>query len=189
MAKSVVLKKFTRNAMKLNRFKIILAAAVFGALGVSSFSHAQFVWLDDKGVKQYSDMPPPASVPQKRILKQPGSPSTTKPSAPTEPAADQSSSAASQDKASFLPMTTAEKNADFQKRRAEQAEKERKAAEEAQLAAAKAKNCEHARMYQRVLQSGERVARTDKNGERYFLDDQQRAKEAQDAKRVVDACK
>ena len=33
---------------------------------------AQYVWLNDKGVKQYSDMPPPAAVPNQRILKSPG---------------------------------------------------------------------------------------------------------------------
>ena len=37
----------------------------------TSLSHAQWVWLDEKGLKQFSDRPPPNSVPQKRILKQP----------------------------------------------------------------------------------------------------------------------
>jgi hypothetical protein len=176
--------------MKRNQIKRIFAAAVLGALAVSSGAYAQFIWLDEKGVKQYSDMPPPASVSKKRILKEPGSSSSVT-AARAEPAAEGSPPATAvkdknKDKA---PMTTAEKNADFLKRRAEQAEKEKKAAEDAQMAADKAKNCEHARAYQRALQSGERVARADKNGERYFLSDEQRAKEAQDARRVVESCK
>jgi hypothetical protein len=175
--------------MKLNRFKVIFAAAVLCSLGFSSIAHAQYIWLDEKGTKQYSDIAPPASVPQKRILKEPGSPSRTLSAAPAAPVAEGSPPAIADKEKDAAPMTTAEKNADFQKRRAEQAEKEKKAAAEAQMAADKAKNCEQAHAYQRALQSGERLARTDKNGERSFLSDEQRAKEAQEAKRVMDACK
>ncbi|OGB23515.1 MAG: hypothetical protein A3I66_02165 [Burkholderiales bacterium RIFCSPLOWO2_02_FULL_57_36] len=173
--------------MKLNRLKVIFTAAVLGVLGFSSIAYAQYVWLDEKGVKQYSDIPPPASVPQKRILKEPGSPSPTLATAPVAPVAEGTTpGTADKDKG---PMTTAERNADFQKRRAEQAEKDKKAAEETQRAADKAKHCEQARAYQRALQSGVRVAQTDKNGERSFMSDEQRAKEAQDAQRALDACK
>jgi hypothetical protein len=175
--------------MKLNRFSAVFATAVLVSLSFSSVAHAQYVWLDEKGTKQYSDMPPPASIPLKRILKEPGSPSRTLSAAPAEPDAKETPPAAADKEKDAPPMTIAEKNADFQKRRAEQAEKEKKAAAEAQMAADKAKNCEQARAYQRALQSGERLARTDKSGERYFLSDEQRAKEAQEAKRVVDACK
>lgn len=176
--------------MKPNRFNAMIAVAVLGSLSFSSMAYAQYIWLDEKGTKQYSDVPPPASVPQKRVLKAPGSPSRPLAEAPAEPAVAQGSPAAKADKEKdAAPMTTAEKNADFQKRRAEQAEKEKKAAAESQKAADKAKNCEQARAYQRALQSGERLARTDKTGERYFLSDEQRAKEAMEAKRVVDACK
>lgn len=86
-------------------------------------------------------------------------------------------------------MTVAERNADFQKRRAEQAAKEKKAEEQAKEAAAKAKNCERASEYHRVLASGERIARADRNGERSFMTDEQREQELKDAKRVLDDCK
>lgn len=173
--------------MKLNRLKVIFTAAVLSTLSFSSVAYAQYIWLNEKGVKQYSDMPPPASVPKKRILKEPGSHASSQATVPAEPAVQGTPvDAEAKDNA---PMTTAEKNADFQKRRAEQAEKEKKAAEEAQRAADKAKNCERARAYQRALQSGVRVSRTDKNGERSFLNDEQRAKEAQDAQRALDECK
>ena len=173
--------------MKQNRFKRIFAVALLGAFGFSSVAYAQYVWLDEKGVKQYSDMPPPVSVPKNRVLKEPGTPSRTLATAPAEAAAQDSLPATAEKEK--LPLTTAEKNTDFQKRRAEQAEKDKKAAEEAQRAADKAKHCEQARSYQRALQSGGRIARTDKNGERYFLNDEQRAKEAQDAQRALEACK
>lgn len=173
--------------MKLTRLKVIFAAVALGTLGFSSIAFAQYVWLDERGVKQYSDMPPPASVPKKRILKEPGSSAPVASVVPTEPVAGAAGGeAVAKDKG---PITTAERNADFQKRRTEQAEKDKKAAEETQKAAEKAKHCEQARAYQRALQSGERMARTDKNGERYFLNDEQRAKESQEAQRALDACK
>jgi type IV secretory pathway VirB10-like protein len=187
VAKFVVLKKFTRAAMKQIRFKHILTVAALSVLCTSP-AYAQFIWVDEKGVRQYSDMPPPPSIPKKRILKEPGSPSPSLSAAPTEPAAEGTQPTAAAKDKDKGPMTIAEKNADFQKRRAEQAEKEKKAAEEAQRAADKARNCDQARAYHRALQSGDRIARTDKNGERYFLSDEQRAKETQDAKRVLDGC-
>ena len=172
--------------MKLNRLKVFATAIMLVTLGFSSGAFAQYVWLDEKGVKQYSDMPPPASVPQKRILKAPGQSSRAVASPSAESAAAVPGEDAAKDK---TPLTTAEKNADFNKRRAEQAEKEKKAAEEAQRDAENAKRCEQARSYQRALQSGTRIARTDKNGERTFLDDEQRAAEAREAQRILDACK
>lgn len=86
-------------------------------------------------------------------------------------------------------MTTAERNADFQKRKIEQADKEKKAADDAKRAADKAKNCDRARAYQRALDSGQRLGNTDKNGERYYLSDEQRAQEAQATRNILNDCK
>jgi hypothetical protein len=166
----------------------VCAAALFAASNAS----AQYIWLNEKGVKQYSDLPPSASVPQNRILKQPGGASATpsisgQSAASSEPSpADEKESVSEKNR---QPLSTAEKNAEFQKRRMEQQEKEKKAAEEKQRAAEKARNCERAQAYQRSLESGERLARTDKNGERYYLNDQQRSQEQQENRRVLDTCK
>lgn len=155
------------------------AIAAFATLSLSVTAFAQYAWIDDKGTRQYSDMPPPASVPADRILKAPRG-SVIAPAAPDAPAT------AAAPKAE---MSVAEKEADYRKRRAEQAEKEKKAAEEARLAAEKSKNCERARDYHRALESGERLARTDKNGERSFLTDEQRERELRETRRVLDDCK
>lgn len=159
------------------RLKHLAAATVMLTAAAAHLpACAQYVWLDDKGTKQYSDMPPPASVPASRIIKQPGK--------WTPPAtADEKPAAASGG------MSVAEQNADFKKRQAERAEKEAKAAEEARQAADKAKNCERARNYQRLLDSGERINQTDKSGERTFLTDEQRAQELRDVKRMLEQCK
>ncbi|MFC7517478.1 DUF4124 domain-containing protein [Herbaspirillum sp. GCM10030257] len=159
-----------------NLFRHTFVAALI-CMGFAGAAHAQYVWLDDRGVKQFSDMPPPSSIPASRILKQPGS---------STPAAAPAESVGSEAKSQ---MTTAEKNAEFRKRQTERAEKERKAAEEAKIASEKARNCERAQEYYRALESGERISRTDKNGERSFLSDEQRAKEVRESRRVLDECK
>ena len=152
-------------ATQLMRFvaTAILAAGCSGAL-------AQHVWLNDKGVKQYSDMPPPAGTPANRILQSPGMRAAA-------PVAEQPAG-----------PSIAERNAAFEKRRIEQAEQEAKAGEQARFAADKARNCEQARSYERTLASGQRIAALDKNGERTYLSDQQRAQETATVQRALAQC-
>jgi hypothetical protein len=164
------------------------AIAALFTLSFASAAFAQYSWLDEKGIRQYSDRPPPPGVPQNRILKEPGKAPGTSAGKPAEtvqsPANPPAASAAK------TPMTTAEKNADFQRRRAEQAEKQKKAEEDEKITIAKAANCERASEYKRVLESSERIVRNDKNGERIFLSDEQRARELKDTKRMIaDDCK
>lgn len=157
------------------------SAIAMTTLAVAGAAFAQYVWLDERGIKQFSDMPPPASVPANRILKQPRG-GTIPAITPAENATPAPSSAKPE-------LTTAEKNAEFRKRMIEQAEKEKKAADEARVASEKAKRCEHARDYLRTLDAGGRMARVDKNGERTFLTDEQRAQERSDAQKVLAECK
>ena len=155
--------------------------ATFALLGAFMASaSAQYIWLDEKGVKQFSDMPPPPSIPASRILKQPGS---------SRPASDGAQQETPANTPSSAPQTLGERNADFRKRRQEAAEKEKKAAEEAKQTADRAKNCERAQDYVRSLESGERISYTDKNGERNFLTDEQRASEMRDARQTLQDCR
>jgi hypothetical protein len=158
-------------------------------LGFTAVASAQYIWLDEKGVKQFSDVPPPASVPQKRILKQPGQTYFAPQSSSDDAASDTSDQKSSSPDKPSAPLTTAEKNAEFMKRRAKQAEQEAKAAAEAKNAAAKAKNCENARNYYRSLTSGERIMTRDSSGERAFLSDEQRAREEKETKAILNDCK
>ncbi|MEO8599756.1 MAG: DUF4124 domain-containing protein [bacterium] len=155
-------------------------------IGLSSQAIAQYVWLDDKGIKQYSDMPPPATVPNKRILKSAG----PAPAAQALDIATRSDNAAAAVIASLpLTLTTAEKNANFQKRRLEQAEKDKKAADVAQRTADNNKNCERASAYQNALESGQRISQQGKDGQRAYLSDANRAQELRDTKRILSECK
>jgi hypothetical protein len=152
-------------ATTLRKLACMLAFAALPAL-------AQHVWLDDKGVKQYSDQPPPAGTPASRILQSPG----------PRPAASASAPAPSG-------PTLAERNADFEKRRIERAEREQKESEQAAMEKEKNRNCEQARAYGRALANGGRIARTDANGERSYLTDAQRAEETARVQRVLEQCR
>lgn len=81
----------------------------------------------------------------------------------------------------------AEREADFKKRKLEQAEKGKKSAEESQLAADRKQNCDSSRAYMQSLENGERVIQRDpKTGERIFLDDDGRAAEIARARRAIE---
>ncbi len=152
----------------------------------SSAAWAQYVWTDERGVKQYSDQPPPASVPKNRILKHP---SAWKPGAASNTEAPAAADAKAGEEAAKPAPTLADRNADFAKRRAEKEEKDKKAAEEAKIASEKTKNCQSARNYRNALASGQRVALTDKDGQRNVLNDEQRKRELADADRILADCK
>lgn len=167
------------HASGLKRFTVALLLS-----GCASAAWSQYIWLNEKGVKQYSDTAPPASVPNSKILKSPKGSSTA--SAPAQPTEETEKDSDSTKKA---PQTIAEKNADFQKRKAEQAEKDKEAEAKTKQAADKKINCERANNYKRVLDSGERISRMDKSGERAYLSDEERAHETRENKRALDECK
>jgi hypothetical protein len=160
-------------------------AVALAIMGFATLATAQYVWLDENGSKQFSDMPPPSSVPKNRILKAPGArPATAGDAASISGAGNRPGSSEAP-----APLTNAEKNAAFLKRKQEQEKKNAKAAEEEQMAAEKAKNCERYRAQQQVLSSGQRIMRVDKTGERVYLTEEQRSQELQEVKSGLEKCK
>lgn len=161
----------------MNHRTTLLAALLLAA----PLAMAQYMWIDDKGIKQFSDRPPPPNIPEKRILKAPGKP-LFNPNAPAEaePAADAPAKPA---------PTLAERNADFNKRRAEAAESARQAAADAQRKADEAANCNAARQNQQALDQGLRLSTYDKNGERGYMNDQQREDLRKNTQKVLAECK
>jgi len=170
------------------RLKSVLAGILMaGSWALAGLACAQYVWLDDGGRKQYSDMPPPPSVPATRILKTPRAAPAAAPAPAASKAESGSESGGGTDKAK-APPTLAEKNAEFIKRRTERAEQEKKDAEQRRLASEKAKSCERARQYQKTLAAGTPITSINQNGERVFLDDAQRAQEQRDTSNALKAC-
>jgi len=136
---------------------------------------AQYKWVDQNGHVQYGDAPPAGvnAAPMRR-------PAAALPQA--EEAA--SGKAEKKDEAAKKPLTPAEQDAAFRKRR-EEADKEREKQAKAEgSAAAKRENCARAQSYVRTLETG-RVASSDAQGERYFLDDSQLAQENAKARQDV----
>lgn len=156
----------------------------------AGLSQAQYMWIDEKGFKQLSDRPPPPNTPVNKILKSP---------APVKPAFEILSEAAPNGAPAAPPAvagpplpkpppTLAERDAEFRKRAAEQAEKAAKAQDEERIKAGNAANCAAARQQKQTLDSGVRIGVTDSKGERGIMDDQQRAQEYQKVNKVLAEC-
>jgi uncharacterized protein DUF4124 len=145
----------------MNRF--LLAAAILLMTGPALAQ--QYRWVENGRVR-YGDVPPPGVNATR--LKGPTPPSSPPPAA-----------------AAKGPMTAAEKEADFRKRQQESAKEREKQDLAAQEAAGKRDNCERAQEYVRTIESGQRISRTDAKGERYFLDDAQRAQELNQARQAA----
>lgn len=160
----------------------LVAGLCFGLTGQCL---AQYVWLDEKGVKQFSDQPPPPGVPKNRILKGPGAKAAT----PTASSDSPASAPAPAAPPASAPLSIAERNAEFNKRRQEQAEKEKKLADDASRAEAKRKNCARAREFQQSLDSGTRISQFDEAGNKGVMNDDQRAQASRENKQVLADCK
>ena len=154
------------------RKTLIVLLTLFSA----SAAQAQIqCWTTRDGKRECGDTPPPGA----KVREIPGS------SAPApSPAAPAGKDASSKD-AKKGPLTPAEQEQAFRKRQID-AEKEREKEDKARAdAEAKKDNCERARQAQLAMESGQRIARTNAAGERYYLDDAQREAEAAKARQLV----
>jgi hypothetical protein len=160
------------------RARLLAAAAL---VAFATLAQAQYMWIDEKGLKQFSDRAPPASVPLKNILKAPRGAASAA-TLPAEPAA----AASPTPKAA---PTLADRNADYRKRAKETAELEQKEMEAGQVRAEELENCQRALLAKQSLESGARIGTQDKNGERGFMTDEQRAVESKKVNKVLAGCK
>jgi hypothetical protein len=126
----------------------------------------QYKWVDKDGKVRYGDVPPPG-VNAQRLKPPPG---------PTAPATAEKKG--EKDK----PLSP---EAAYRKRQEESQKEQQKQAQAQQEAEAKRENCERAQQSLRTLESGQRIARTDAKGERYYLEDAQIAQETAKARQTV----
>lgn len=134
-----------------------------------------FCWNTKDGKRQCGDTPPPGVK----------ATAMGTPSAPAASPAPAGAKGAAAKDAKKGPQTPAEQEQTFRKRQLE-AQKSREKDEQAQQQAeAKQQNCERAREAMRILESGQRIARVDKAGERYYLDEAQVAQETEKARQAV----
>lgn len=132
---------------------------------------AQWAWKDDNGRLVFSDRPPPSSIKPEQIVRQPGG-GSAQPALRSGEELPRDAGKADASKAG--PRTLAEREMEFRKRQSERAEADKKAAEQQQLAQRRQQECERSRGYLRALEDGVRITRTDGQGNREFLDDNQR---------------
>jgi hypothetical protein len=168
--------------MQRNLTNGLLLAMIGGAWLVAAPAGAEtYKWTDADGKIHYSDQPPPANAKEQATIKQ------HKPSAP---ATSDSPAAGDKGAATAKPKTYVEQEAEFRKRQVEAAEREAADKKKADEAAEKKQNCEQARIQLRTLLSGDRLTRTNAQGEREYLSDAQIAQEIERGKKSVDAwCK
>lgn len=119
-------------------------------------------WVDANGKVHYSDQPPPANVKVKTLHSASGT------------AAPPSAGSVTASSAPAAPKTMAEREAEFKK--AQQARKEaaEQAAKEQADAEARRSNCAGAQQNLRTLESGVLIPIYDANGERSYMEDEQR---------------
>jgi len=129
-------------------------------------------WVDAEGKVHYSDKtPPPTAMSQKTLdLKD----------SPAQPKADSKG----------VEKSLAEKGLESRKRRVQAEETAAKQARDQEEAKSRKANCEQARNQLQALQEGQRVSKFDEKGERVFLEDNDRPKAIEEAKKSADSwCK
>jgi hypothetical protein len=183
----------------------------FGALivcaSIAGTALAQWGWTDSAGNKQFSDQPPPSSIPDTKIFKRPpgtalqtGGPVYGTQAVPAKGSAQAAAAAlaasaaanggtpaasgasapeagASAPKASASKPKTADEK--FKDRQEEKGKAEAEAQKKAQADAKSQAQCERARGYLKSLDDGVRIVKNDAAGNRAVMDDAQRAADRQ----------
>jgi hypothetical protein len=176
--------------MKMNPlFRLFLLALV---CFYGSVAFAQWQWLDKDGRKVFSDRAPPAEIPQKNILKQPGGQVKAPAQSVEADAADGAVAAAPAKAASAAPgdtpkVSSVDKDLEAKKKQAEAAEAAKLKAEQEKIVKAKIENCARAKQAKTTFDSGVRVATTNAAGERVIMDDAARASEARRVQSIIDS--
>ena len=156
----------------MKTFWILLAMLLFAG----SAAGQMYKWVDKDGKVRYGDTPPPG----------------VKASSIKTPSSGEAPPTASKDakEAKKGPLTPGEQEREYRLRKAEASKEADKAEAERRAKAERNEGCERTREYLRTLESGQRIARTNPSGERYYLDDNQVAQEVAKAQQSVQqACK
>ncbi len=143
----------------------MISLAVLLALPAVATAEEMYRWVDANGEVHYSDQPPPPEVKEYRAMTRSGA--TAAPSVDTRPVGE----------------SLADQEADFQRRRAQEAEEEARAE---RVAAERRQNCDRARSQYNTVSAGGRISRRNSAGEVVFLDDDEVARESEEARAEVE---
>jgi len=143
---------------------ISLVALLLAATGTMA-AQEMYRWVDANGEVHYSDQPPPPEVKEYRSITRSGTAAGTSYEAQGEE------------------DSLAEREAEFQRRRAQEAEDEAKAEK---VEAQRKQNCDLARGQYNTISAGGRISRRNAAGEVVYLTDEQIAAETEQAQAEVD---
>ena len=167
----------------MSRCLPVLAALLLG-LALALPAAAQWKWRDQNGRVQYSDLPPPAGVPEQDILSRPG-PGAKRRGITMQPVQQAASAPSAAAAAGALAPRTGDPELEAKRKKAEAENTEKQKAAEAKVAAQRQDNCSRAKEQMRTIDSGMRLARTNDKGEREVLDDKARADEAKRTREII----
>ena len=170
----------------MQKIALPLVACLLALAAVGAQAQPVWKWRDAAGQLHISDKAPPADTPARNIISSPaGVAPTLTPANPAETGTSTTTAAAPAANGAASGAETAldkkKKAADKERADKEQADH---AALDAKNAAIRKDNCSRAQSSQLAIQSGQRLSRTNANGEREVLDDAGRAEEL---KRTQDA--
>jgi hypothetical protein len=152
-------------SIKVRAGMISLALLLLAVPAMAAAGEEMYRWVDANGEVHYSDQPPPPEITDYKSITRSGA------------AADTSY------EGQFETENRAEKEAEFQRRRAQELEEEAKAE---QVTAERKRNCELARGQYNTISAGGRISRRDASGEVVYLDDEQIAAETEEARAEVE---
>lgn len=171
---------------KIHSNSCLTLLMALAGLCAAPLAQAQWKWRDADGHVQFSDRPPPASVPDKDILQQPNqTPRVTVHNVNDARAAAASAAVAAAAAASSA--SAAKADADKKARDKQEADdaQRKKDEERTRQAAIKADTCSRAQTQARLIDEGTRIVTTNGQGERVYLDDAQRQAERQHAQDLI----
>ena len=144
-------------------------AALLLALSFAGFAHAQvFKCVDSSGKTVYSQSPCPTGAKSKTI-------SSSPPPASASAPADKKGA----------PLTQAERDQEARKKAQEKTAEDKKAADAAARETQLAENCKRAREQLAGYEAGGRISRINAQGERYYLSEEEIAREKGSAQAAV----
>lgn len=165
----------------MRKLSIAIAVSAVLAAGLVAAQTAPlpnvWKWRDASGQIHVSDVPPPLSVPVRDILDRP----------PLQRKVAAAAAAAASAASAVLPSAAPRSDPELDARRKRAADEQlvQQRAQQEKDAALRAENCGRARGHLAALADGQRIVRTNAQGEREVLDDQGRAEEMQRARAVI----
>jgi uncharacterized Zn-binding protein involved in type VI secretion len=167
----------------MQKIALSLAAGLLALAAAGADAQTLWKWRDASGQMHVSDTPPPPGTPARNIVSGPPigtplSPGVTTTSSSTTTTTSTAPAASAGDSA----LDKKKKAADKEKADKDAADR---AAVDAKNAAIRKDNCTRAQSTLAGLQSGQRMARINPNGEREVLDDAARAEEIKRTQDVV----